>query len=1125
MHPSPLLAAFPACAGIFFGALLSTQTFAADPEAPADLTITNTIAAPDPQPFGLNELAGPKGFNNLNRDATLGSMEPKFFRAKFFVSDCGSQNGKDWFTSENLSSSSTYQDGFWDGADARVYRRSAEGPYERIQTDKVSSFQAGRDFWAVNFWPNFTMKNGLIANDSLVPAEPGKPGEFTDGRLCQWYQQTDLRNGRKVFYVVRSISKDGMESDNSNVASATPESSINNGPKITKTVLNRVDQKPDGSFKPYQDHLEASGGTPPLHWEIVAGETLPPGLATSEKEQNDRNQLFFAGQPSSADEAAFKVRVTDSANPPRTDERTIKINLPLLPHPDSRQQAKMQVPAPPENVTAVANNGSVTVKWTPVASPDVTGYRVFRSYYPPDQQTTRAVLTGNSGKIQKGDLVFLDVEKSDIPAEQLHDRVIFTRFADDPFRTQIKKPGATNWTDWKSLPSLDDIQEISTRHVPHPQPVPPEFTNPGRTCFQLKAEQDWGLRLTIVMHGPKDQEWYGVLIPGHTYEFSAWLRQDGISHGKVTFQDTLIKEISSDFTVDGTWKKYSFKFSIPKWTEKQLGSMTLGFEGGGTLWLDQPVVFDATDSLKTGHPDVPANGMTPIWKDELKKFYTASPAGSKGVLRYWGGQSNGPGGMTLEDILVPVEARRGTGGSDKQLNLNNALSLMKEVNAEPWLIISSSFSEEEWRNLIEYLAGAPDSEYGKRRVADRGGIATPWTDEFKKIRIECDNETWNFMFAWCFPGDKDKKIDRAEQYGAFSEMLFRAAKSAPSWKTAKLDGKVEFIVGGWAISTKPEGYGHLAAQHSPSANYVGTAPYLGGWEQGMYLGGKTFNDEGVAQWLLYMPRKHQEQTDDHVASAATLREQGKANYRMVVYEGGPGYDLPGPSNPSGTVAESYGKSLAAAVTTLDCYLYESLKGYGPQAFFGFCPGTRWSSHCMAVENDKWVLRPQTTFLALSMRNRFASGQMLAVEPRSLPTADFPAYGKSFKPVTDLPLVGCYAFRDGDKYSVFLLSRKLDVRDASGAVTAPGITPVTLHLPFSSAKKITLHKLSGDPRKSNVPGLPTYSEKNLAIEEMNVSPKLNGAALVVNAANGGTQAGGREGLPPGSVYVYEFEGTR
>ena len=72
-------------------------------------------------------------------------------------------------------------------------------------------------------------------------------------------------------------------------------------------------------------------------------------------------------------------------------------------------------------------------------------------------------------------------------------------------------------------------------------------------------------------------------------------------------------------------------------------------------------------------------------------------------------------------------------------------------------------SEEEWRQLIEYLAGDPETPMGKLRTQHRDGDTTPWTDVFEKIIIECDNETWNFSFAWCFPGDPGNGINRAEQ--------------------------------------------------------------------------------------------------------------------------------------------------------------------------------------------------------------------------------------------------------------------------------------------------------------------------------------------------------------------------
>lgn len=57
--------------------------------------------------------------------------------------------------------------------------------------------------------------------------------------------------------------------------------------------------------------------------------------------------------------------------------------------------------------------------------------------------------------------------------------------------------------------------------------------------------------------------------------------------------------------------------------------------------------------------------------------------------------------------------------------------------------------------------------------------------------------------------------------------------------------------------------------------------------------------------------------------------------------------------------------------------------------------------------------------------------------------------KSFPAVPALPLVDCYAFRDGDRYSTMLISRRLD-----------GQTKTTLEFPCDLQSKYTLHTLGG-----------------------------------------------------------------
>ncbi len=445
------------------------------------------------------------------------------------------------------------------------------------------------------------------------------------------------------------------------------------------------------------------------------------------------------------------------------------------------------------------------------------------------------------------------------------------------------------------------------------------------------------------------------------------------------------------------------------------------------------------------------------------------------------------------------------------------------MNADPWLIVSVSWSEEEWRGLIEYLAGSGETALGRRRIADRGGNTQAWTEAFGRVFLECDNETWNGSFHWNFQGREGVRGDAATAYGAFAELMFQSAKGHPAWAAAKLDEKVCFIVNGWNGQQEEDGYGAMAAKAAPSAAYADVAPYLGGWEQRSFLGGTEFSDAGVSQWLLYMPWRHQGQVDAHTATARALRERGEANYELAVYEGGPGYDLPSPSNPAGVVPESYGKSLGAAITTLDCYLYESLRGYGPQAFFGFRPGTRWSSHVQVLTDAGEKIFPQTVFYALGMRNAFASGPMVAVKAASAPVRDIEALSAKYPAMSGVPLVGCYAFRDGGTWTVFLLSRRMDKRGPDGAEMDAAVTPVVLRLPFQAAGSVRVHRLLGDPRESNVPGLPNQAKNGFKVESIEAPPgAVKNGVFELGAKAGGVTAGGVTGLPPGGIYAVVIE---
>jgi hypothetical protein len=142
----------------------------------------------------------------------------------------------------------------------------------------------------------------------------------------------------------------------------------------------------------------------------------------------------------------------------------------------------------------------------------------------------------------------------------------------------------------------------------------------------------------------------------------------------------------------------------------------------------------------------------------------------------------------------------------------------------------------------------------------------------------------------------------------------------------------------------------------------------------------------------------------------------------------------------------------------------------------------------------------------------------------MPTVDLPEIGRAFPETKDVPLLGTYAFRDQDRLSVVILSRAIDRRDAAGNVTDPAIIPVTMKLPFQGADSVTLYRLQGNPRESNVPELLNQATAPMGIERMELGP-LDGNSFPVNEENGGMSSGGESGIGPGSVYIYEFTGVR
>jgi hypothetical protein len=1013
--------------------------------------------------------------------------------------------GPGWFEFDGAGTSwwDSWGDGFLSGADVRIYRI----------VDQV-----GNSVCTNGNRPDMSRADhvALVGKTQVLPA--GSPGFAQGGWVVTKFgpvqphtsirwgnlaatDATSLENGTPYWYSVVACGPDGKNSELAAEVSATPQAGAQDGPHLLP--LSQDDALPPlRQGTPFSVVPKVIAGKPPLAWALST--PLPGGLQIDPQ----TGRIFGTPLENAVPNLPLQVVVTDAEG--RRDTRRWLFN-PTPPEPATPGTAKLE---PPTHLKAVAGDGCVTISWDPSPTPGVV-YSLRRSTRPLAKQENRVYVAKDAPAIEPFDTVIIERKFDPFDMALVHPRV---RGIGNP----MDKPA---WY-WRG-----DLERLRFSLVPHPQPIPPEMNEPGQTCMEVEAKSPGDFAINqLVFCGTdhvKEALWYGQLEPGKHYCLEVWMRQEGLQNGgRVGFSygnedphsPPVLAGIAADFAVTGTWQKFTYAFTAP---DRPAAPLHYGhrftFTGPGKLWLDnariaridrpedlaKPYLPNATvfNELLAAMPKDGPKGAhrCPVLSRDLTMDSLLSWHGNSKVRPSWHTSISSNGDV----MMLPAALEWSFLSGDKPA-----------TRLVPWLTIQHLLhSEEDWLALVEYLAAPYDPKtdspktkpWAFRRVQQRG-TTTPWTNEFRELVIEFGNETWhNASFEdWIGFGGFGAIWKGGKAYGLFSRHLIETMQSSPYWKEQKLAGKIRFALGdGYIFNGEGLSYGEEAMQTCPQADILARANYVGPkWETGDASKG-VFDDEGIQETLLAHQTGEKENFTKKQATRDAMALAGHA-YDIAAYEGGPsGYGLPSSTGPALVeVCEKYGKSLAMGVAALDAWLDSSLRGWTYQMFSSYGQGVFWNSHTPLWDG----FRPTPGWLAMVLRNRFASGDMVVVDEVACPTLK--RLGK------EIPLVGCYAFRDGNRWSIFLLSRKLG-GTYRGEDQGSGVIPVTLDLPFKKAGKITLHKLVGDPRDNN------RTTMKLDIQTAEIPPATldsQTGTFSLNPTTGATQGG----LPPGSILLYVFE---
>ncbi len=559
-------------------------------------------------------------------------------------------------------------------------------------------------------------------------------------------------------------------------------------------------------------------------------------------------------------------------------------------------------------------------------------------------------------------------------------------------------------------------------------------------------EEGAGMAQAFLHKTPVPRGWL-ELTKGKEFSCQVWVRQEGMSSGSVTIDVAGI--VSQTVVATGEWQKVTL--TIPADSQntitQKIANLSISSTEAGTLWIDNFLVW------QTDTPPFAFN----------KQYTAALKAYKPGHLRYWGSYKSPTQNMLQHGWSMPDQwsiGRRIDGTN--HFSFHSFLSICQEVGSEPWIILRSEQTDKDIHDFMEYLGGSTDTPMGALRASH--GQEKPWTSIFTDIIIGSHNEAWGTGY-----GPYHEEIDI---YIGMTNRLFHLIKQTPYYNADQFVFAANGKTGSEAwqrhyktkeyLKDKP-GWSMQVALGATESDAIDAAYYIGGAD-GLTVLGKDDTDFYGKQ-LMYAPRIVEPRFDRFAILHEEVAQKipGK-EYRVAMYEGGPGYPTPNGRRPFTPVGEQVGKSLALGVTTLDAYMIAQAGGFHSQCYFGFAMGNNFSSHHSHNQLYAWP-----SWLSLQLRNAYCGGDLMRVEETELTRVDFPSetvikesydgkrkVKRTIDAKPNIAFTRCYAYKNGQQHSFIIFNRHYNKA-----------MDVQLNLPFTPKPEINIHYLtSDDPRTSN-----------------------------------------------------------